>query len=179
MSFAALCGSQVWNSVIPSPPEVAASASATAAELCGCALASSAGGLKSTSVSLLELSPTPGPKSSPEHCPSAVAPCSEPSSRVLSPELAGPVCPLETKDRGSDRKHPDLQEERMAALTRAADSAAPTPPNSIPGANTNTNTTDLACPYFTVVTGWFGSNCLHQSEVETDGKKAGRSRGRF
>src|ERR1700719_870980 len=57
MLFAALCGSHVRNSL--TPPDTSASASATAAELLGCALASSSGGLKSTWVSLLELCPTP------------------------------------------------------------------------------------------------------------------------
>src|SRR5258708_5409412 len=48
----------------PLPRKVSASASATAVELCGCALASSAGGLKSICVSLLELCPTSEPRSS-------------------------------------------------------------------------------------------------------------------
>src|ERR1700734_1845159 len=65
MLFAALCGSQVWNSVILlAAPGMPISASATAAELFGCVFESSAGGLKSISVSLLELSPISDPKSS-------------------------------------------------------------------------------------------------------------------
>jgi hypothetical protein len=65
MLFAALCGSHVWNSVIPlAPPGTPISASVTAAELFGCVLESSAGGLKSICVSLLELSPISDPKSS-------------------------------------------------------------------------------------------------------------------
>src|SRR5580692_4107125 len=64
MLFAALCGSQVWNSVIPLAPPSSAAASATAVELFGCALASSSGGVKSVCVSLLELSPNSGPNSS-------------------------------------------------------------------------------------------------------------------
>src|SRR5271166_4240349 len=63
MSFAALCGSQVWNSVTLLPLNTPASASATAVELCGWALASSSGGLKSVSVSLLELCPVAEPRS--------------------------------------------------------------------------------------------------------------------
>src|SRR5580693_1004383 len=47
------------------PPEVAASVAATAEELFGWAVASSAGALKSSScVSLLELCPNPDPRSS-------------------------------------------------------------------------------------------------------------------
>src|SRR6202041_3944657 len=64
MLFAALCGSQMWNSVIPLAPPNSAAASATAVELFGCALASSSGGVKSVCVSLLELSPNSGPNSS-------------------------------------------------------------------------------------------------------------------
>src|SRR5580698_20713 len=64
MSFAALCGSQARNSATPPLSDAAAAASARAVALCGCALASSAGGLKSSCASLLELSPTPEPNSS-------------------------------------------------------------------------------------------------------------------
>src|ERR1700692_3600408 len=64
MLFVALCGSQVWNSVIQLAPPNSAAASATAVELLGCALASSSGGVKSVCVSLLELSPNSAPNSS-------------------------------------------------------------------------------------------------------------------
>src|SRR5215469_6600560 len=61
MSLAALCGSQGWNSVVAVPPSVLLSpklpSSLRRAEPCGCSLASSGGGLRSTCVSLLELSP--------------------------------------------------------------------------------------------------------------------------
>src|SRR5215475_12823318 len=55
MSLAALCGSQGRNSVVSVPPT--APSSLRRSEPCGCSLASSAGGLKSTCVFLLELSP--------------------------------------------------------------------------------------------------------------------------
>src|ERR1700728_527792 len=62
MLFAALCGSQVWNSLTPLP-DIPAAASATAAELCGCVLASSSGASKSVCSSLLELCPKSEPRS--------------------------------------------------------------------------------------------------------------------
>src|SRR5208282_1017052 len=88
------------------------------------------------------------------------------------PELVAPVCPPERKDRGSNRKRPDSLLERRAAATRvAADSVAPAPRRSIPAANTNANRADLACSYFTVVAGLFGSNSVRLPQVKTGGKK--------
>src|SRR5208283_5366924 len=57
MSFAALCGSQGWNS-LTSPFPGAPATSESISELFGCALVSSGGGLRSIIESLLELSPS-------------------------------------------------------------------------------------------------------------------------
>src|SRR5580698_3192912 len=54
MSLAALCGFQAWASPLPELP-----ASIRMSELCGWALTSSGGGLRSIGESLLELSPGP------------------------------------------------------------------------------------------------------------------------
>src|SRR6266576_4376652 len=60
MSFAALCGSQRWNSVVSPPPDELSSLRAS--ELSGWSFASFGGGLKSICVSLLELSPRSSPR---------------------------------------------------------------------------------------------------------------------
>src|SRR5580692_12173535 len=62
MSFAALCGSQRWNSVVSPPPDGLSSLSMS--ELLGWSFASFGGGLKSICVSLLELSPRSSPRES-------------------------------------------------------------------------------------------------------------------
>src|SRR5271165_3713713 len=59
MSFAALCGFQRCASLMLVPDKT--SASFTIPSLCGCDLSSLAGGLRSTCVSLLELSPILSP----------------------------------------------------------------------------------------------------------------------
>src|SRR5437660_4484171 len=60
MSFAALCGSQRWNSVVSPPPDELSSLRTS--ELSGWSFASFGGGLKSICVSLLELSPRSSPR---------------------------------------------------------------------------------------------------------------------
>src|SRR6202007_2687491 len=61
MSFAALCGSQRWNSVV-SPPPPDERSSLRMSELLGWSFASFGGGLKSICGSLLELSPRSSPR---------------------------------------------------------------------------------------------------------------------
>src|SRR5579864_2340767 len=62
MSLAALWGFQGWNSPTSELPEGRPS-SLRASGFCGCAFASSAGGLRSIRVSLLELCPDSSPNS--------------------------------------------------------------------------------------------------------------------
>jgi hypothetical protein len=89
------------------------------------------------------------------------------------------------KDHGSDQKRRVSQEARMGAPRAAPNSAAPTPFRLIPAANINTNTADVACLYFTDVTGLFGKVFFATKHLKPGirsqwpTKKAGRSGGGF